>query len=475
MLDSDEVVERASEDLVLSKLTAGTAPFDTGDEESTLLAIDSKIRNYTRLNYAVALSNGCLQLSYYPILFYFKQELGRQPHDFARFKSVATVAWSIVPLIAYFEDSVSPWRSRVKSWMIIGCLLLIGPAALIVLFKPDFWPFTLLFMVCNFANVIHDVLAQGNSVILLNLHRQKAEIEARLKGVDDPEDIKEAGKKGEAEGKKAFGNYFLTRFIIRTISGFTGGVLASYPLIRLIFFIIICMQSVVLAYSIFVFKGERSETIFNKSRNLWADLGKFYRAIRGWDTLLPLIMLILIRGCPECSDAGTYILNDIMGWTGLDLSYVALLSGVIFYLLMVPLVNKAKTLGVKSQVAMSAIAGALHHMTAFRFLYYQNLSYLSMLVLSILSLILSNIAADLVLFAIVGRFSLKCPKGLEGFGVNSVSAFSHLGSNLASLSGAQLLHHYKVNNLDYSHIGQPFLVSFGFACFTMLLSPFLGR
>jgi hypothetical protein len=446
---------------------------DTVRESPELLR--KKIRSYTLIIFAIAISTGILQIALYPNLFYVKRELNREPHEYARFRSISAIAWSIKPVLAYFEDSINPFYSRVKYWMVLGCLMNIGGSILIVLLKPDYWPFTFCYMLCNFANVIHDVLAQGMSVILLNLYRQLAEAEARYERHLGTTEVLLEGEKGATEGKKVYANYHLTRFILRTVATFIGGAIATTFPIRVVFIIIAAVQGAVLIYALFFFWEQKSKTIFSGHRNLFTDIGKFYRAIIGRDTLFPLIIMILLRVCPDCSDAGTYILNDIMEWTSFDLSLMTLVAGIIYYVLMITLINKAKDLGVKTQVGIAGVCACLYNYSNFRFLYYNELTYWSMFGFSLLSTMLQNVSGDLILFAIVGRFSMKCPKGLEGFGVTAIAAVSNFGASSAGLLGAQLLDEYHVHHLDYTNLLKPFMVSFGFSAATMLVTPIFGR
>ena len=471
-----EVAERASQDIVIDKVAAKIdEDFDPDNVKDSSAMIKKKIMYYTWITYAVAVSTGILQIALYPNLFYVKEELGQEAKEYTRFRSYSSIAWSIKPVLAYFEDSINPFYSRVKYWMVIGCLMNIGGCLLIVLLKPGYWPFTFFFMLCNFANVIHDVLAQGMSVILLNLYRQLAETEARYERELGTAEVLIEGEKGAEEGKKVYARYHLTRFILRTIATFAGGYLATFLPIRIVYFAIMVVQGLVLIYALFFFWEEKSKTIFSGHRNLFSDVGKFFRAITGKDTLFPLLIMILIRVTPDASDAGTYIQNDIMDWTSFDLSLNTLVAGIIYYIVMITLVNKAKGLGVKIQVAVAGICAAIYNFSNFRFLYYESLTYFSMFILSIISTILQNLSGDFILFAIVGRFSMKCPKGLEGFGVTAIAAISNFGANAAGLSGAAVLGYYKVNHLDYTNLMHVFMVAFGFSAFTMLVTPIFGR
>lgn len=471
-----EYGERHSRDIVIEKQAAKVEEdFDPDSVKDSPELLRKKIRSYTMITYAIAISTGILQIALYPNLFYVKTELEREPHEYARFRSIASVAWSIKPVLAYFEDSISPFYSRVKYWMVIGCLMNIGGCIMVVLLKPGYWPFTFIYMLCNFANVIHDVLAQGMSVILLNLYRQSAEAEARYERQLGTQEVKLEGEKGTEEGKKVYARYHLTRFILRTVATFVGGLIAQDFPIRIVFFIIAAVQGLVLFYALFIFWEERSKTIFSNHRNLIHDIVKFFNAIKGKDTLFPLIVMILLRINPDCSDAGTYILTDIMEWKSSDLSAMTLAAGILYYIVMITLINKAKGLGVKTQVAVAGIAACIYNYTNFRYIYYQELGYWSMMGLSIISTIIQNISGDFILFAIVGRFSLKCPKGLEGFGVTAIAAISNFGANAAGLGGAQLLDEYDVNHLDYTNFISPLMVSYVFSGATMLLTPILGR
>lgn len=209
--------------------------------------------------------------------------------------------------------------------------------------------------------------------------------------------------------------------------------------------------------------------------NLISNFKKFGKTIFGADTFWPIVLIVLIKIVPDISDAGTYILNDEMGWEGFDLSLNNMVTGVGYYLMMLYLVNKAKNLSFKYQAAIAASANVLAILTTFRFLFYEEFTYMSMFIVTIVNNFMSQLNTDLLLIGVVARFSVKCPKGIESFGIVSIAAILNFSGTAGLMFGARLMKYYGIKKGHYENLGPPTLITYICSLFVLLLTPILGR
>lgn len=175
--------ERASEEFLVDKFvndpyakrTNEKVDKDTRAAYAAVEKLQKRIRSLTNLTYVIALAVGMVTILVYPNLYYVKDVLKSTPAEYAQFKSIGSIAWSIKPIIGYLEDQVSPLYYRIKSWLVIGSILSTAMCALVSVSTPGLNAYTVMFAIVNLAAVMHDVIAQGTTVIILNLHKTLAE------------------------------------------------------------------------------------------------------------------------------------------------------------------------------------------------------------------------------------------------------------------------------------------------------------
>ena len=114
--------------------------------------------------------------------------------------------------------------------------------------------FTLLmYLVWTFYGFI-DSLGQGMTAMITKM-------ELRLQALD-----KESVKKfEEGDDKKAFGNYYIFRFLVRSGTNYIGGLVASRLNIKYLFIVLIVASVLMIFVTLFIFREER---VKNNSKKL---------------------------------------------------------------------------------------------------------------------------------------------------------------------------------------------------------------
>ena len=282
-------------------------------------------------------------------------------------------------------------------------------------------------------------------------------------------------KQAEIEGKKAYGNYAILKFIIGSTTTLIGGIWTNEFGIGFWYAMMGLSQALVFIYAVFVIWEEKASSMLPTEGNLINNFKKFFKTIFGIDTLLPIILLVLIKLLPDITDAGTYILLGEMNWEPSDLALNAMICGIGYYFMMLYLVNRAKNLSFKYKALISCCANAVFAFTNFRFLFYQDFSYASMFTATMIATFFQYLSTDLLLIGIVNRFSVKCPKGLESFGIVSIAAITNFSATAGLMMGAKLMKYYDIRDKNYQNLGPPTLEVFIYSMFVLSATPLIGR
>ena len=440
----------------------------------TVEELETKIKRYVMVVYTVSLFTGLIQFAYYPNFYYFKDGLGTPPGEYLRATSLATYPWAMKPLFGYLQDTLYLGGYRSKGWFVISCLFGIFVSTLYYLQKPSINGFILLDTLLNTAVVISDVMAQGLSVVIVSLKKAHAEaIGQRDKQRNTIVNL--AVLKGQSESKKIFGNYNLMRFMIRNLGRFLGGVLVNVLSFNTVYGIIGIAQLGVLTILLIIPEKKEERWINTEAGNIFTLLKAFSKSIWRKELVLPLLLILLFRFCPDISDSGNYILTDEIGWSSLTLSLNTLCSSIVYFIAMLYLVNLAENLSFSSKMYIATIAGVLNTFVYYRFSVFEEVSFALMFSLHILGFIFTNLNFEFYMIAFVARYSTYCPKGMENFGVASVAALMNLGRIQGSIIGSKILTHYHIGSGHYEDLVFPTAIGFFFTIGVLLLTPVLGK
>ena len=472
-LQEAEEIERRQSDLKLEDI-AERRQTDPAMLIDPVSVIDTKIMRYSIIVYAVAFITGILQFAYFPNLFYFTDVLGQTPGVYIKATSSASYPWTAKPLFGYLQDSLYLAGYRSKGWFIISCIFGALVSARLYLIEPTVQSFTLFYLLLNVAVVISDVMAQGLSVIIVNLKKAKAEAIGASENHRKSEILINV-EKGQKEGKKIFGNYTLLRFMVRNIGKFMGGILVNIISFNTVYGIIGCIQLGVLALLLSVPETREAKWYNPNSGNIFTLLKEFLLSIWRKEIILPFILILLFRLCPEVSESGTFILKDELKWSPASLSINSLASSLIYFVAMLYLINLAESLSFKSKIYIGSVSGALTSLLYYRFAMYEDLSYVTMFGLQIVASFFQNLNFELFMIAFIGRYSPYCPKGMESFCVAAIIAVMNFCGIQGNLFGAMVLNYYGIQKGHYAELIFPMAINYFFIIGALLLTPVLGK
>lgn len=472
MEEEIEIERRVSQVMVESY--ANMQPYLMENSEESLENLAKQIRNYTIIVYSVAFATGVLQLAYYPNFYYFKDELKQPPNVYIRISAFVSYPWTIKPLFGFIEDWIMLLGYKAKIWLILSCIISACVSALLFISSPDPFEFTVLYLMINVGIVISDVMAQGLSVVIISLKKAHAEQLARsqkrrntLMNLDIEESV--------TEGKKIFGNYTTLRFIIRTLGKFIGGVLAKTIRFGTVFAVIGSAQVIVMAIVIVVPEERKHKWLNNDAGSLCQKILSFFKSISTKTIILAFVLVVLTRICPNVTDVGDFILTDEMKWTPFELSFNLFIAGIVYFVAMIYLVNLASKMKFMTKMYYGACSFVFMNYLMYRFVFYENISFGPMYLLTIISTFASNFSSEIMMIAFIGRYSTVVPKGMESFCVAAVISLMNFSGIQGGTMGAALLSHYGVKKGTYENLVYPVAISFGYSVLALLTTPFLGK
>lgn len=436
--------------------------------------MEDKIRRLTIVIYAVALSTGIIQFALYPNFYYFKDVLQEPAAAFTQFKSVSLLPWSLKPIFGYVEDLFAPFGYKSKSWLIFSCLLCAGTSLGMYFIRPSAFLFTVFNTALNAAVVINDVMAQGLTVVVLNLKKVHAEAKA-VQERRRTSEVRASGEIGAAEGKKVFGNYNLLRFLTRNIGIFLGGIFAKSMEITTVYGIIAMVQIVIMVLLIFIKEERTSDWINRGAGSLLGKIRSFGGSVIQPEIIWPLILILLCRAAPDLSDAGTFVLSEEMKWSAFELSLNSFMSAVIYFVAMLFLVNLTKNMTFTTKMLLASLSSTFFNYVIMRYAFYEYFTFLPMYCMTVLSTFLQNFSFEFFMIALVTRYSIVCPKGMENFGIASVTSLMNFSSTMGGFLGSAVLTRFNVTSGNYDFLIYPVTISFCYSCLVLLTTPILGK
>ena len=470
--ESEEIERRVSE-IAIEKLEENK-PVTAELQLESVEILETRIRRYTIIVYAVAFITGILNFAQLPNFYYFKDDLKEKPGVYVEAVSFASYPWTIKPLFGYLQDSFYLFGYRSKAWFVLSCSLGAFISFQLYLSKPSVSMFTFYYLLLNIGVVISDVMASGLSLVIVNLKKAHAEAIGEREKRRNSE-IAAFVDSGTKKGKKVYGNYILLRFMVRNIGKFVGGVLAKSISLNSVYAVVGLVQVSVLAL-LLVIPETREVKWFNPEvGNILTLLKQTFKALWRKELMLPFSLVLLSRICPDVSESGNYITTDEMKWTPLQLSFNILASSLLYFAMMLYIINWSENMSFRTKMYIAALSGLSANYIFYRFVMYEDLGFYVMYALNILATIFSNLNFEFFMIAFVGKLSTFCPKGMEGFVVAVVMSVMNFFGIQGNMIGAKLMNHYKIEKGSYDNQIYPMAIAFFYSAFVLLLAPILAK
>lgn len=404
--------------------------------------------------------SGLMGLMGYRTFRYLKDTLGVTPAQQTLFDTWTIITWNFKPIVGLIEDTVYPFRYRTKSYVVISALWSIFfSLAIFVIGTPSLTQLTLLIALIYLAICFQDVMAEGLTAVVLVAEKRLAELK---------------GEVHEANESKNIGNFMMIRFFVRTAVSLIGGAFGMHFSLGAVYLPIAFFQLLLMLYVIFAFHEERREKWINPGYGFKAKMKMFWGVMRKRDMLLPTILLTLTFSNPNFGEVLNYILTD-KGWTGFELGYTYSIYGFSYFFLMMYLFNKVKSLSFTAGAFFSSLATVGADWIYYGYIYVNKWSFPEMATIHVMRAFLQGFSSDLISIPLVGRFSSKCPKGLENFGVTFLIALGNIGTTFSQLFASFLIHQYDITSKNYEDFIYPVRIVIIYSTLVLLLMPILGK
>lgn len=472
-LQESEEIERRVSSVVIENM-AEVKEADPELVNQPIEVLESKIRGYTWMIYAIGVMTGITSFAALPNFYYFKDVLKENPDVYMKAINLASLPWSLKPISGYLQDSINLGGYRSKGWILFATLLAALVSVKFFLQAPSVSSFTYLFFLLTLGAVIGDGLAAGLSVMIIGLKKAHAEALGRQNGNRESAILRSI-EKSETEGKKIYGNYTLLRFMIRNVVKFAGGVLAETFTINMVYGVIGVVEISVLLFVLVVPEVKEVKWINEEAGNIFTLFKLFLKSIFRKDILAPFGLALLVALSPTVPDTGDYIVTDELGWSPLIMSINTLAASLIYFVGMLYIVNFAENLSFRNKMFIGAVSALLANFVLYRFTIYESFSFVPMFTIHIVQTIFQNLNAEFFIIALVARYSNYCPKGMESFSIAALNALINFCGLQGSLISAEILEYYHIEKGNYYNLIYPVAISFGCSVITLLLSPVLGK
>lgn len=212
---------------------------------------------YTRLvimNYAIAAFSGFMLITSSVNFYYINDVLHGTNIQFSEFSAFTGLSWTIKPVYGYISEFFFPFKYRLKSYIVFCCTGIFASTVTIFILKPQLELYNWLFFAVMLFYGVIDTIGEGLTALILQTDKQVK----LMRSMADPD------SDDALNNKKAFGNFYNFRNLIRTGSIFLGGILATYQVDPGYVYLSIGVLSVVFGvYTIFGFYEPRREVYFS--------------------------------------------------------------------------------------------------------------------------------------------------------------------------------------------------------------------
>ena len=415
--------------------------FDSLEQEVSYLK--REIKSLKTAYFLLSVASGAMFFCQFPNLHYAKSVLKVNPSHFSFFDTTSKLIWGLKPIFGYYEDSYFPFRYKIKSYSLISSLGTLVFSLLVAWMQPSMVVFTLLVTMINFSVCIGDVMAEGTTAVVLSLEK-KLQI---LRGTYIV----------EGDNNSNFGYFSVLRGAVRIVCIFLGGHYAEVMTIRQCYCFAVIVPFFITVYMTFFFKELQRPSCFLENGNLCHSIKLLLNTMKDKELYRPAILMFIIFSIPSLEDLSNFILTDDYhgDWDIKHLAQCSLIFGIVCSILMMILVDKIKRFAFNHIQLLSAFLMCLYCFLGYFLLGTKVISFKVMFCIQIMVGLCNMFAGDLVMIPLIGRFSAKCPTGIETFGISFLSSLTIFGLTLANILGSSAVHYSGITGTNYKNLIYP--------------------
>ena len=444
-----------------------------GERDEKILSLKKSIRNYQILMYMVAINSACGNYIKNFVIFYLKSKLDINAADAAFLTGIINLPWSLKPIWGFISDSISLFKYRFKSHILIQCIAGILSVLYFVI-KPE--PNTSEFVTCLTIFTISvtyvDSLAEGISAMIT-----KNEQRVRLLEVMNREQNEEKNDKnepGQENSTKAFGMFNAIRSLVTGFMMLLGGYMATVQPLSVSGMILSIWPTVMILVVLFVFKEERKDSWFMGCKMFRMGVSSTVKAILIPEVFFPFIFMVIALSAPSTYPEFSYVLLGPGGLSFNDYNTITFFSQFMVSIVLFIVIKLGDYLPFNQIILLAqffssaaVVFGGLCLYTD----YFPPYTFSVFWVFIIVSLILGQ---NIYYVSLAGRISKYLPEGYECTGITTVVSATALAVNVNGYFAKPYLNYFEVKDGYYERLQTPQFISSAFQIFFVLITTLFG-
>ena len=445
-------------------------------EDKEIKEIKQTIKTYRQMFLFLTFTSATLAFSGLPQVNYIKNELHATPAEMIIFSTTTRLGAFLKPLMGHVLDKYSICGYKIKSYTLIYAI-----GSSLVYLSIAFYSMNI-FVLCFQVSltIILDCtggdLAQGMTAITLKYQK-------KLKDLGSSESNTHEG--ANFGYLQVLGNFI--RILCTFIGGFYGTeipfpmvylILSGFPFL-LAFYSIFCFseQRKIQAAEPVIEEGVEAEPAPKAGDSLFQDLVTVKNILLSDGLIYPLILLLASLLIPTYGDFFIFLLTDkqFAGWNFKDLAISNLVTGLIYLVLMGTLLSQLSKLPF---ARLMLIGSGAYSITSIFFLslpYASHFTFSEMFALNVAGSVTGGVGSDSMIISIMGRFSSRCPKGLENLGIATIATLIILAGIISGYSSSPLVVAFDIKEGSYENVRVPMMITVGCRLLVFLFVPILVR
>ncbi len=444
-------------------------------EDKEMKEIKQTIKTYRQMFLFLTFTSATLAFSGLPQVNYIKNELHATPAEMIIFSTTTRLGAFLKPLMGHVLDKYSICGYKIKSYTLIYAI-----GSSLVYLSIAFYS-TNIFVLCFQVSltVILDCtggdLAQGMTAITLKYQKKLKELES--------------SKSKTHEGAN-FGYLQVMGNFIRTLCTFIGGFYGTELAFPTVYLILSGFPILLSLYSICCFseqrkidlkptkkEGEEAVPVPQAGKSLFQNVGTVKDILLSDGLRFPVILLIITLLIPTYGDFFIFLLTDkdFAGWNFKDLAISNLVTGLIYGLLMGMLLSQLSKLPFPRLMLVGSGAYSITSLFFLSLPYSNHFSFSEIFALNVAGSVTGGVGSDSMIISIMGRFSTKCPKGLENLGIATIATLIILAGIISGYASSPLVVAFDIKEGSYSNVRVPMMITVGCRMLVFFFVPLLVR
>ena len=434
-------------------------------DAAKLQELRNRIQGYQRMFLLITVTSAALTYSSLPLVNYVKNVLKASPSQLIFFTTTTRLGTFLKPVIGHIEDTYAICGFKIKSYTLIYA---IGSSLMCISIVFDHSHLYLLCAQVSLLTIFDCVgaaLAEGMTAITLKYQQRLVELDPSLE------------KSNESAN---FGYVQVLGNAVRMISVFVGGYYGTEINFTAVYTTMSTFPALMVVYSLFCFE---EDTEFYKQQkgdegsqqmSLLEKLSTIKNILLDESMRNPMSIMLLTVLIPNYGDFFIFILTDPhMGkWSFKNLAVSQLIIGIFYAVLMVLLLSQLSKFSFQKLYLFGTSGFLISAVSSVALPYADKLSFGLLFTILVVSSVIGAVGADAVVIPTVGRFSSKCPKGLENLGISTFGTILILVGSISGYVSSPIISAFDVKEGSFHNIVIPLVITIVLRCVVVLLTPF---